>query len=152
VARVRTIPCVYGADMDVEQAIKNAPLFSQLNKKDIKQLTAVMTPRSYRAGEIIIEKGKQGLGFFIIASGTAKVTVRGNQVRTLGSGDHFGEIALIDEGPRMAEVTADSDVETYVLASWQFRPFIQDHPDVAWALMQSLVQRIVRDSESSEGL
>jgi CRP-like cAMP-binding protein len=138
--------------MDVEQAIKSAPLFSQLNKKDIKQLTAVMTPRSYRAGEVIIEKGKQGLGFFIIASGTAKVTVRGNQVRVLGAGDHFGEIALIDEGPRMAEVTADSDVETYVLASWQFRPFIQDHPDVAWALMQSLVQRIVRDSESSEGL
>jgi CRP-like cAMP-binding protein len=138
--------------MDVEQAIKSAPLFSQLNKKDIKQLTAVMTPRSYRAGEVIIEKGKQGLGFFIIASGTAKVTVRGNQVRALGAGDHFGEIALIDEGPRMAEVTADSDVETYVLASWQFRPFIQDHPDVAWALMQSLVQRIVRDSESSEGL
>jgi CRP-like cAMP-binding protein len=138
--------------MDVEQAIKNAPLFAQLNKKDIKQLTSVMTPRSYRAGEVIIEKGKQGLGFFVIASGTAKVTVRGNQVRQLEAGDHFGEIALIDEGPRMAEVTADSDVETYVLASWQFRPFVQDHPDVAWALMQSLVQRIVRDSESSEGL
>ena len=138
--------------MDVEQAIKNAPLFSQLNKKDIKQLTAVMSPRSYRAGEVIIEKGKQGLGFFVIASGTAKVTVRGNQVRELKAGDHFGEIALIDEGPRMAEVTADSDVETYVLASWQFRPFIQDHPDVAWALMQSLVQRIVRDSEPTEGL
>ena len=148
---MRTTRCVYGADMDVEQAIKNAPLFSQLNKKDIKQLTAVMTPRSYRAGEVIIEKGKQGLGFFIIASGTAKVTVRGNQVRELSAGDHFGEIALIDEGTRMAEVTADSDVETYVLASWQFRPFIQDHPDVAWALMQSLVQRIVRDNESSEG-
>jgi CRP-like cAMP-binding protein len=138
--------------MDVEQAVKNAPLFAQLSKKDIKQLTTVMTPRSYRAGEVIIEKGKHGLGFFIIASGSATVTVRGNQVRSLKAGDHFGEIALIDEGPRMAEVTAESDVETYVLASWQFRPFVQDHPDVAWALMQSLVQRIVRDNESSEGL
>lgn len=137
---------VYGADMDVEEAIKNAPLFSQLSKKDIKQLTAVMTPRSYRAGEVIIEKGKQGLGFFIIATGTAKVAVGGDQVRELKAGDHFGEVALIDEGTRMAEVKAESDVETYVLASWQFRPFIQDHPDVAWALMQSLVQRIVRDN------
>jgi CRP/FNR family transcriptional regulator, cyclic AMP receptor protein len=136
---------VYGADMDVEEAIKNAPLFSQLSKKDIKQLTAVMTPRSYRAGEVIIEKGKQGLGFFIIATGTAKVAVGGDQLRELKAGDHFGEIALIDEGTRMAEVRAESDVETYVLASWQFRPFIQDHPDVAWALMQSLVKRIVRD-------
>ena len=137
---------VYGADMDVEEAIKNAPLFSQLSKKDIKQLTAVMSPRSYRAGEVIIEKGKQGLGFFIIATGTAQVAVGGDQLRELKAGDHFGEIALIDEGTRMAEVRAESDVETYVLASWQFRPFIQDHPDVAWALMQSLVQRIVRDN------
>ena len=138
--------------MDAGEAIKNAPLFSQLSKKDIKQLTAVVTPRSYRAGEVIIEKGQQGLGFYIIASGSAKVTVRGNQVRALKAGDHFGEIALIDQGPRMAEVTADSDVEAYVLASWQFRPFVQDHPDIAWALMQSLVQRIVRDSEASEEL
>ena len=138
--------------MDAGEAIKNTALFSQLSKKDIKQLTAVVTPRSYRAGEVIIEKGQQGLGFYIIASGSAKVTVRGNQVRALKAGDHFGEIALIDEGPRMAEVIADSDVEAYVLASWQFRPFVQDHPDVAWALMQSLVQRIVRDSEASEEL
>jgi CRP-like cAMP-binding protein len=130
--------------MDVEEAIKNAPLFSQLNKKDIKQLTAVMTPRSFAAGEVIVESGKKGMGFFIIATGTATVSAGGKQVGSLKSGDHFGEIALIDEGPRMAAVTAESDVETYVLASWQFRPFVQDHPDVAWALMQSLVQRIVR--------
>jgi len=138
--------------MDVEQAIKNAPLFAQLSKKDIKQLTAVMSPRAYGAGEVIIESGKKGLGFFIIANGTAKVSVQGNHVGDLKAGDHFGEIALIDEGPRMAEVTAESDVETYVLASSQFRPFVQDHPDVAWALMQSLVRRIVRDAGPDEAL
>jgi CRP-like cAMP-binding protein len=138
--------------MDVDDAIKNAPLFAQLSKKDIKQLTAVMTPRSFQAGEVIVESGKKGLGFFIIASGTAKVTARGNEVGALKAGDHFGEIALIDEGPRMAEVRAESDVETYVLASWQFRPFVQDHPDVAWALMRSLVQRIVRDTPTDEAL
>jgi len=75
------------------------------------------------------------------------VTVRGNEIGAL-AGDRFGEIALIDEGRRMAEVTAESDVESSVLASWQFRPFIQDVPDVAWALVQSLGQRIARDTES----
>ncbi len=136
--------------MDVQDTIKNAPLFSQLSKKDVKQLAATMNQRSFPAGSVIIENGKPGVGFFVIASGTATVTVRGKQVRTLGAGDHFGEIALIDDGPRMAEVTADTDMECYALAAWQFRPFVQDHPDVAWALMQSLVKRIVRDAEADD--
>lgn len=141
----------YGSTlMDVQEAIKNAPLFAQLSKKDIKQLAATMNPRSFPAGSVIIEKGKAGMGFFVIASGSATVTVKGDRVRTLTAGDHFGEIALIDDGPRMAEVTADTDLECYALAAYAFRPFVQDHPDVAWALMQSLVKRIIRDNEADD--
>ena len=130
----------------MQEAIRNTPLFSQLSKKDVKQLAATLTQRTFPAGAVIIEKGKPGVGFFIIASGSAAVTLEGNRVRALKTGDHFGEIALIDDGPRMAEVTAETDVECYVLAAWQFRPFVQDHPDVAWALLQTLVKRIVRDA------
>jgi CRP-like cAMP-binding protein len=136
--------------MDIEQAIKSAPLFSQLSKKDIKQLAATMSERLFPAGSVITEKGKKGLGFFIIASGSAIVSLAGSEARTLRAGDHFGEIALIDDGLRMAEVTAETDLECCVLASWQFRPFVQDHPDVAWALMQSLVKRIVRDTGADD--
>ncbi len=142
---------VYGSMiMDVQDAIKNAPLFSQLSKKDVKQLAAALNERTFPAGTVVIEKGKPGVGFFIIASGSATVTVAGNRVRVLGAGDHFGEVALIDDGPRMAEVIADTELECFALAAWQFRPFVQDHPDVAWALMQSLVKRIVRDTESDD--
>jgi len=136
--------------MDVQEAIKNAPLFSRLAKKDVKQLAALLTQRSFPAGTVIIEQGKPGVGFFIIASGTASVTGGGTRSWQLKQGDHFGEVALIDDGPRMAEVTAETDLECYALAAWQFRPFVQDHPDVAWALMQSLVRRIVRDSGSDQ--
>ena len=136
--------------MDVQDAIKNAPLFSQLSKKDMKQLAAALTQRTFPAGSVIIEKGKPGMGFFVIASGSATVSVDGNRVRALRAGDHFGEIALIDDGPRMAEVTADTDLECYALAAYEFRPFVQDHPDVAWALMRSLVKRIVRDDEADD--
>ena len=80
------------------------------------------------------------------------MTVAGNRVGALKAGDHFGEVALIDEGTRMAEVTAETDLECYALAAWQFRPFVQDHPDVAWALMQSLVKRIVRDAAPDDEL
>ena len=138
--------------MDVQDAIKKAPLFAQLPKKDIKHLSAALTERQIPAGTVIIEQGKPGVGFFVIASGSATVSVRGKPIQTLGAGDHFGEVALIDDGPRMAEVKADTELECYALPAWQFRAFVKDHPDVAWALMQSLVKRIVRDTEGDEQL
>lgn len=138
--------------MNVHDVVTNAPLFAQLSKKDIKQLCAALTERQIPAGTVIIEQGTPGVGFFVIASGSANVSVRGETIQSLGPGDHFGEVALIDDGPRMAEVSAETDMECYALPAWQFRPFIKDHPDVAWALMQSLVKRIVRDQEADEQL
>ena len=71
------------------------------------------------------EEGKHGVGFFVIESGTAKVTVHGEERRTLGPGSHFGEVALIDDGVRTATVTADTDVTAHVLVAWDFRPMVQ---------------------------
>ncbi len=138
--------------MDVQEAIANAPLFANVPKKDLKHLAAALTERTIPAGEIIIEQGKPGVGFFVIGTGSATVSIKGKPIRSLAAGDHFGEIALIDDGPRMAEVAAETDMECYALPAWQFRAFIKDHPDVAWALMQSLVKRIVRDREADEQL
>jgi CRP/FNR family transcriptional regulator, cyclic AMP receptor protein len=138
--------------VDVQQAIQAAPLFAHVPKKDLKRVCAALTERQIPAGTVIIEQGQPGVGFFVIASGSATVSIRGNVIRSLKAGDHFGEIALIDDGPRMAEVTAETDMQCYALPAWQFRAFIKDHPDVAWALMQSLVQRIVRDREADEQL
>jgi len=105
-----------------------------------------MKERTFPAGTVITEIGEDGVGFFIIDSGTATVVVGDNPVRTLTGGDHFGEIALIDDGPRTARVTADSELRCFGLTSWEFRPFVHDHPDVAWALLQTLAQR-VRDAQ-----
>jgi CRP/FNR family transcriptional regulator, cyclic AMP receptor protein len=134
---------------DAQEAIRSTALFSELSKKDVKQLAAAMSETSFPAGTRVVEQGQQGLGFFVITSGTATVSVDGERLGVLKAGDHFGEIALIDEGARMAEVTADSDLHCLALAGWQFRPFVRDHPDVAWALLRSLVQRLVRDRASS---
>ncbi len=147
---VRSVPkggAVYRSGMtDVEDAIRRVSLFQDLSKRDVKQLASAMSERSFSAGTVIAEKGKPGIGFFIIVDGAATVSDGGATISTLKAGDHFGEIALIDEGPRMADVTADTDLRCYALAAWQFRPFVQDHPDVAWALLQSLVKRVVRDT------
>jgi CRP-like cAMP-binding protein len=134
--------------MDVEQILHNAPLFSRLQKKDIKRMAAALTERSFPAGAVIIEQGQPGIGLFVLASGSATVSANGKNLHTFAAGDHFGEVALIDDGPRTAQVTADTDVDCFVLPAWQFRAIVHDHPDVAWALLESLVKRIVRESES----
>jgi CRP/FNR family transcriptional regulator len=63
-------------------------------------------------------------------------------VRTLGPGDYFGEIALIDEGPRSATVTAATDMRCRGMAAWEFRPFVVEHPEVAWTILQTLAARL----------
>jgi CRP-like cAMP-binding protein len=138
--------------MEVEQVLKNTPLFSQLQKKDIKRLAAALTERSFQAGAVIIEQGKPGVGLFLIGDGTVTVSKDGTPFRTYVAGDHFGEVALIDDGPRTAEVRADTDVQCFVLPAWQFRAIVSEHPDVTWALMRSLVQRVVRDAEVPDQL
>lgn len=135
---------------DAEEAIRSAPLFSELSKKDVKQLAGAMNQVTFPPGARVVEKDQPGVGFFVIASGTATVSVDGQRVRTLKAGDHFGEIALIDGGARTAEVIADTDLRCLALAGWQFRPFVRDHPDVAWALLRSLVERLFRDPASSD--
>jgi len=132
----------------VEDAIGRVPLFLKLSKRDLKSLAASMKERTFPAGTVITEAGENGFGFFVIDSGTASVIVGGAPVRTLGAGDHFGEIALIDQGPRTATVTAEADLRCYGLTAWDFRPFVQTHPDVAWALLETLAQR-VRDAQQS---
>ena len=128
----------------VEDAISRVPLFGGLSKRDRKGLAASLTERTFPAGTVVTEVGQTGFGFFVIDGGTATVAVSGKPPRTLKAGDHFGEIALIDSGPRTATVTADTDLHCYGMTVWDFRPFVQAHPDVAWALLQTLAQ-MVRD-------
>jgi CRP/FNR family transcriptional regulator, cyclic AMP receptor protein len=150
-ARVPRTLGVYGSGMsDAQDVIRSAPLFAELSKRDVKQLASALHETTFSPGTVIVEHGKPGVGFFLIASGSVTVSVKGKPIRTLKEGDHFGEIALIDDGLRMAQVTADDEVTCYALAAWQFRPFVRDHPDVAWALMHSLVKRLVRDAEADD--
>ncbi len=129
---------------DVRDAVRNASLFAQLSKRDMKQLASALHETKFTAGTVIMERGKPGVGFFLIVDGSATVSVDGKTIEVLKAGDHFGEVALIDEGPRTAEVRADGELTCFTLAAWQFRPFVRDHPDVAWALLQSLVKRLAR--------
>jgi CRP-like cAMP-binding protein len=90
-----------------------------------------------------------GVGFAITA-GEATVTIARNEVRRLGPGDHFGELALIAERERTATVTAETRLDCHELAAWDFREFVQTDPDVAWRLLQHVVDLLL-DERSSTG-
>jgi CRP-like cAMP-binding protein len=92
-----------------------------------------------------------GVGFFVIAEGSARVTVAATGLtRTLGPGDCFGEMALITGQPRSAGIAAETDVQCWVLSQWHFKPLVLDNPGLAWALLEVLARRVretqLRDS------
>jgi CRP/FNR family cyclic AMP-dependent transcriptional regulator len=127
--------------------LKKVPLFRDLSSRDLKQLAGAMNERTYAAGRELTTEGESGLGFFVVAEGTATVSVDGQTRRTLGPGDHFGEMALIDGGRRSAQVTAETELTCYGMTAWNFKPFLKDHPDLVWALLQTLVARL-REAEA----
>jgi len=133
---------------DVEETLARVPLFTGVKPKDLKKLGKRMAERSFNEGDEITTEGKSGIGFFVIEEGNATVSRGGKIVRTLGPGEHFGEVALIDSGPRSATVVATTDLRCRGMSAWEFKPFVEDHPDVAWALLETLVGRL-REAEET---
>jgi len=124
------------------EVIEQVPLFTGLSDGDVTQIASMFKERRFRAGETITKEGVGAAAFFVIESGEATVTIHGKPVRTLGRGDYFGEIALIDEGARSATVTASTDVVCHGLTFWEFRPLVQTNATIAWNLLQTLAKRL----------
>jgi CRP/FNR family cyclic AMP-dependent transcriptional regulator len=124
--------------------LANVDLFSELDKRELRTVAEAMKESRFDAGSDVVTQGKGGVGFFVIADGTATVFVDGEQVRTLGPGDYFGEIALIADSPRTATVTADTDLICWGLASWTFRPLVEDNGTIAWKLLQAMARLYAR--------
>jgi len=97
-----------------------------------------MKERTFSSGETVTAEGSSGVGFFLIESGNAKVTIGGEDRRRLGPGDYFGEVALLNESARTATITAESDLKCYGLTSWEFRPLVETQPSIAWKLLQAM--------------
>lgn len=130
-------------------SLRSVPLFADLTSRDLKRLAESMKQRSFADGEEVVAEGKGGVGFFVILEGAARVSQNGEDRGRLAAGEYFGEMALIDGNLRLASVHAEGDLRCATMTTWKFRPFVKDHPDVAWALLTALVKR-VRDVQSAQ--
>ena len=124
-------------------SLRSVPLFAELSDKDLKQLAQSMHEKTYSAGQEVVTEGESGLGFFVILDGTANVSVGDEEGRPLGAGDHFGEMALLNAGgQRSASITAGEGLRCAGMTAWHFKPFVRDHPEIAWALLKTLAERL----------
>ncbi len=116
-------------------------------EKELARLAREATDRTFPAGAVLTAEEEGGTTFGVIVEGQAAVSVHGRPARTLGPGDYFGEMALIDHSYRSATVTAETPLRCLLFVTWVFRPFAMDHPETAWALLETMVQR-VREAEA----
>ena len=122
--------------------IKQAKLFQGLPDSEVRSLEKQMKTVKHPAGHEIIVRGEGGVGFMVILDGTVSVKTVQGVTRKLGPGDSFGEMALLDHEGRSATITADNEVTLATIPEWNFKPFLKEHPEVAYRLLQTLSRRI----------
>lgn len=127
--------------------IKRAKLFEGLPESEVRSVEKQMKTVHHNAGHEIVVRGEGGVGFMVITEGTVTVKTGPGKTRKLGPGDSFGEMALLDHEGRSATITADSDVTLATIPEWNFKPFLKEHPEVAYRLLQTLSRR-VRQAEA----
>jgi CRP/FNR family transcriptional regulator, cyclic AMP receptor protein len=128
-----------GAPIDVLRRVR---LFADLDDPELEQVARLFRERVFPAGETVIKEGSGGASFYVIEAGEATVTIAGDYRATLKAGDYFGEIALLDEGPRIASVTAATYLDCFGLTLWEFRPLVEENGVIAWKLLQTLAREL----------
>jgi CRP-like cAMP-binding protein len=124
------------------ELLQKVPLFSDLDRRELETLSRSFKERRFDVGDTVTTEGTGGVGFFVIGEGEAAVTVGGDERTTLKPGDHFGEVALIDEGARTATITAKTPLVCYGLTAWEFKPLVESNGVIAWKLLQTLAKRL----------
>jgi CRP/FNR family cyclic AMP-dependent transcriptional regulator len=134
--------------MSAVDALAKVPLLASLDRKHLEKLAKDFSTRTFPAGAVVVRQGDDhGIGFFVIGDGKATVSVNGAAVSSLGPGDSFGSIALISDRVRTATVTAETELQTFVMTLWDFRAFVQGDATVAWSLLEQLATMLQRQSQ-----
>src|SRR5262245_40543532 len=128
--------------------LSGVSLFSSCAKHELKQIAELVDDIEAPRGRTLIREGDPGAEFFVVVEGSATVTRHGHKVATIGPGSFFGELALLDQGPRTATVTADTDMHLLVLTSRAFSVLLYDVPSVSRGILRGMAERL-RSAEST---
>ncbi len=124
------------------ELLASTPLFAGVDAAGLARIGERTVEVEFPAGHVIARQGEVGTGFFVIASGGARVLRDGRTIATLGPGDFFGELSVLDGQPRNAQVLADGPTTCLALATWDFEAVINDQPGVALAVLRGLAGRL----------
>jgi CRP/FNR family transcriptional regulator, cyclic AMP receptor protein len=127
---------------DMVEHLGGVPIFEGCSKKELQTIARQVREISHDAGYVIATEGDPGAGLFVIADGEADVTIGGKKVNHLEKGDFFGEMALLDGGPRTATVTATTPITLYALTEWVFRGLLAEHPSIAMRTLETMASRL----------
>jgi CRP-like cAMP-binding protein len=137
---------LFSQDVKVE-ALKRAPLFEGLSKKELIELARVTEDLKVEPGTVLCREGKVGREFFVIVDGTAEVTKGGKRLANRSGGDFVGEIALLTTSKRTATVTATTPLRCFILTQGDFRRVLDESPGVQRKVLEALAVRLGADAE-----
>jgi CRP-like cAMP-binding protein len=128
------------------EALRRVPLFEGLSKGELERLAATSEDMEVAAGKSLCREGDTGREFFVLVEGEVEVTRAGERLGSLGPGDFFGEIALVEHTPRTATVTAVTPLRFFVLTSSGFWGLLQESPEIERTILRTLARRALPDT------
>lgn len=129
------------------KALGRCPFFQGLSRNELIELAKLTEDLEVGEGKVLTRQGDSGSEFFVVIDGEVSVTKDGQEVRTMGPGDFFGEIALLEDTPRTATVTATTPLRFFVLTRQAFRSMLARQPELERKVVSALEERVRATSE-----
>ncbi len=127
---------------EVVGALKQVPLFQGMSDRSLQRVAEIAKEVTHPAGKTVLEEDRSAVGFHLIVSGEAEASQGGSVVGTMGPGDYFGEMSLIDGKPRSASVIAKGELKTLSIPAWNFNRLLDENPEMMRALLVALSERV----------
>lgn len=122
--------------------LEMVPIFSGLTQKELRSVASSSKEKKFQAGETMVSEGESGVGFFLIIEGRAEVRRGGKVLSKLGEGQFFGEMTLLDEQPRSADVVAVEPTRCLIFTVWDFHGMVRTYPKMAREIMKEMARRL----------
>src|SRR6202140_3110041 len=126
---------------DATESLRRVPLFAGLDRKELELLAKLAKEQRYESGATIVKSGAGGHGLYVIKEGSVSVIRDGQKVASMGPGQFFGEISVLDGGPRTADVRAESATVCLTLVSWEVKPLLMENASISYKMCVKLVNR-----------